>query len=370
MADSRALGAGATDPAPTLAAALNAAYAARHGYPFSYFRISPTRETSGSASSDAQFGGRKADYCTHNAALNVARRTPWGKLLALWSVVQEELTLATCPVDVVLFIDSDAFVTHAGAGVRLEEWLNKSARLVPAQLVYEAPRPYGAWVDPAGWRPPAAEFLFASDAPWWPQGPTTGTFFIRGLSTALGRATAASVLAAWWDAPQPPLPSTFATIRSVPPDYTWNEMHPYEQTPVMVAVDAAGEAGLFDAVRKRAVARNETLLAIARHVRIIDVETFREQPGQFVRHASSFHPEQRLAILRGALLEAGLRDDDGAVRELEALNVTAVYFDAWAADARLRANFRNMSAAFDVPELLANGVVVDSLDSSSNSTIL
>ena len=366
MADSRPLDAVApSDSPPSLAAAINAAYAARHGYGFSYYRVAPTVETAESAGGHPQFGGRKADVCTRVAALGGAeRRTPWSKLLVLWAVIQEEESRASCPADTLLFIDSDAFVTpDAGQALSLEAWLAATAVLQPSQAVYEPPRPVGGftpWTEPPGWAPPAARLLFAANAPWWPQGPTTGTFAIQGASQPAGRATAAALLATWWDAPHTILPTAYATLASVPGDYNWNVQHPYEQTPAMIAVDAAGAAALYalDAAAAAAAIAREPLLALARHMRILDTETFRETPGQFVRHASSFDPGARLAILRAAAARMGL-EGDALAAAVAALPV--VDFDAFAADARLRDDFLRMTAHLDVVALLANASVVPKL---------
>ena len=205
----------------------------------------------------------------------------------LWAVLQEEETAACCPADTLFFIDSDAFVTPgAGQAEPLGAWLARTPLLRPGQDEYDAAQPPGGfprWENPPGWAPPAATLLFAANAPWWPRGPTTGTFAVAGAATPDGRATAAAVLAAWWNAPHTPLPTKYATLESVAPDFSWNELHPYEQTPAMIAVDAAAAAGLYslDAAAAAAVAR-DPLLAIARHMRILDTETSREAPGQFV----------------------------------------------------------------------------------------
>jgi hypothetical protein len=361
MADSRPLDAAAPlASAPTLAAVLNAAYAARHGHGFAYYRVTPTRETPESRGGNAQFGGAKGDYCTRNGALGVNRKTPWCKLLALWAVVQEEeAAAAACPADVILFIDSDAYVTQDGAALSVEYLLASTARLRPHQDVYEQPEPpggYTRWEPPPGWRAPAAQFAFASNAPWWPAGPTTGTFAILGVGSPAGRATAAAVFAAWWDAPHPALPTAYATLKSVPMTYSWNEQHPYEQTPAMVAADAATAARLFDRATADAAAavRANPLLAIARHMGVLDMETFRERPGQFVRHASSFNPGARIGLLREAASKLGL---DAPALAARVASLRTVDFDAYAADARLRDGFAARTATLDVAALLADGDV-------------
>ena len=366
MADSRALDVSMLNRSvPTLAAALNAAYAMAHGYDFVYYRVQPTLATAESASGDMLFGGAKGDYCTVNAALGAARKTPWCKLLVLWSLLQEELSAAPCPPEKLFFIDSDAFVTpSAGAALALDAMLNRTARLMPVHDRHDETEPpggYARWVEPPGWRPPAAHFLFASCRPWWPQGPTTGTFVIDGVDAPRGRATAAAVLAKWWDARQPPLPSAYKTIAKVSSSYSWNEMHPYEQAPVMLAVDVAKEVQLFS--RNSSVIGGMPLLnfsnpflAIARHMGVLDMETFRDQDGQFVRHASSYDlvsdGDARLKILNAAAKQLGLTDA-ALANHIHAIRV--VVFDGYAAETRLRAGFLNRTAALDVHALIAEG---------------
>ena len=376
--DSRPLdSASPADSAPSLSAAINAAYAARHGYAFTYYRVHPLRSTAESVSGTAPLGGggAKLDYCVRNGALGVGRRTPWCKLLVLWSLLQEEETAAACPASRVLYVDSDAIVTPAaGQAEALDAWLARTPLLRPEQEIawrkglseYDAPRPPGGfprWAEPAGWPAPAARLLFASCAPWWPAGPTSGTFVIDGVGSPAGRAAAAALLAAWWDTPQPDftrMPAAeFMTFRwQDPAAYSWNEHHPYEQTVAAAAVDAAAAARLYalDADSAAAAVACEPLLALARHMRILETETFVDEPGQFLRHASSFDAGARMGLLRGAADALGLVGDALAAA-VAAVHV--VEFDAFAADARLRDDFAARTAALDVTALLATGDVVE-----------
>ena len=337
----------------------------------------PLRATADSVSGAAPLGGGggKLDYCSRNGILGAGRRTPWCKLLVLWSVLQEEEAAAACPASRLLFLDSDAFVTPAaGQAEALDAWLARTPLVRPEQEIawrkglseYDAPRPPGGfprWVEPPGWAAPAARFLFASCAPWWPAGPTTGTFVIDGVGSPAGRATAAAVLAAWWDTPQPDFTrmpaSEFMTFRwQDPATHSWNELHPYEQTVASAAVDAATAARLYtlDAHAAAAAVACEPLLALARHMRILETESFVDEPGQFMRHASSFDAAARMGILRGAAEALGLAGDALAAAVAA---VRVVEFDAFAADARLRGDFAARTAALNVSALLASADVVE-----------
>ena len=189
-----------------------------------------------------------------------------------------------------------------------------------------------------------------------PVGPDHGHVCHFGRGLAAGRATAAAVFTAWWDAPQPALPTAYATLAGVPVGFSWNEHHPYEQTPPMVAADAATAARLFDRATADAAAavRADPLLAIARHMGVLDMETFREQPGQFVRHASSFDPGARIGLLREAASKLGL---DAPALAARVASLRAVDFDAYAAETRLRDGFAARTATLDVAALLADGDV-------------
>lgn len=352
------------DSAPSLAAAINAAYAKRHGYNFSYYRYGSTEKTADSRDSGVH-GGAKADICSRNSARSGSqRRTAWCKLLVLWSALQEEETLVACPSDVVLFFDSDAYIAPNAIEVPFETWFRNVSVLRPSQLTastFDKPLPKGSlqsWVLPSGWTNPAASIFFAANAPWSPQGPTSGTFAIVGVGSAVGRATVSALLATWWDLSEQGVTATGAISNAIQSHgWNWDLNHPYEQTPLMVAVEAADHARLFDLKAGDAAEAisHSPFLALASHVRILDTETFRDVPNQFIRHASSHEFLSRIDILRKAATGVGL---DGAALFSAVSSLPVITFDTFAAESRLRDNFLRMTIDFNVMKLLSSGRVV------------
>ena len=352
------------DSPPSLAAAINAAYAKRHGYKFSFYRYVSTEETADSRQGGVH-GGAKADICSRNSAHSGSqRRTAWCKLLVLWAALQEEESLAACPSDVVLFFDSDAYITPSAMEVPFETWFQNVSVLRPSQLTastFDKPLPKGSlqrWVLPFGWRNPAASFFFAANSPWCPQGPTSGTFAIVGVGSAAGRATVSALLATWWDLSEQGVTAKGAlsdAIRSR--GWNWDLNHPYEQTPLMAAVEAADHARLFDlqaADAATAISHNP-FLALASHVRVLDMETFRDVPDQVIRHASSHEFTARLDILRKAASGVGL---DGAALSLAVSSLPVFAFNTFAAESRLRENFLRMTSELDVMKLLSSAIII------------
>jgi len=125
----------------------------------------------------------------------------------------------------------------------------------------------------------------------------------------------------------------------------------------MAAVEAADHAQLFDlqaADAATAISHNP-FLALASHVRILDMETFRDVPDQFIRHASSHEFTSRIDILRKAASGVGL---DGAALSLAVSSLPVISFDTFAAESRLRENFLSMTSDLDVITLLSSAIVM------------